>query len=154
MLKCCILLFSNFEKQFLFAVKLLKRFRLLPTVPMEQHCFKQDDLHIGSSLYVAFHVQGQMVTPREGSLAEMALERTIASVLSVMPCKFVRSGELPSTAFPCAGVWFFTSVCSQVRLEMGAFGVRFVAARVCAGVAGLTFSAPGSSASLLWLSGG
>lgn len=58
-----IAFFQTLKSNSLFAVKLLKRFRLLPTIPMEQYCFKQDDLHIGSCLYVAFHVQGQMVTP-------------------------------------------------------------------------------------------
>lgn len=97
------------------------------------------------------HMQRQMVTSGEGTLTKVALERTVSSVLAVMPRQFIRAGKLPATTLPVAVVGFLAGVCSEVSLEMGALGVGLHTARVRTGMTCLTLPTPRSATSLLGL---
>lgn len=59
-------------------------------------------------LHVPLHVQSQVIGPGEGPLAEVALERPVSSVLSVMTGELVGPCEFPPTSFPTAVIRFFT----------------------------------------------
>lgn len=59
-------------------------------------------------LHMPFHMQCQVVRPREGALAEMALERTMSGVFTEMAGQFIRPGEFPAASLPAAVVWLFT----------------------------------------------
>lgn len=60
--------------------------------------------------HVSLHVEGQVVRPGEGTLAQVALERPVSGVFAEMTGQFVGPGELPSTALPAAVVWLLTCV--------------------------------------------
>jgi len=49
---------------------------------------------------MAFHMEGEMVGPGEGALAQMALERSVSGVLAEVTGQLIRASELPRTAFP------------------------------------------------------
>lgn len=87
-----------------------------------------------SGWLVALHVEGEVVGPREGSLAEVALERLETGVLSEVAGQLVRPSKLPRAPFPTALVGFFSCVCPLVSLEVRTLGVHFVAARHVAAV--------------------
>lgn len=61
-----------------------------------------------SRLHVPLHVQRQVVRAREGTVAEVALERPVARVLAVVAREFVRARELPAAAVPVAVVGLLT----------------------------------------------
>ena len=73
-----------------------------------------------------------MVRSGESPLAVWAFKRLDPGVLSHVPRQLIGSCELPVAAFPGALVWLFTRVRSLVSLEVGAFRVHFVAARIAA----------------------
>lgn len=89
-----------------------------------------------------------MVRPGEGTLAEVALEGTVAGVLAKVACELVTASEFPSTALPVAVIWLFTCVCPVMGLEVGALGVSFATASEGTGVRGSALSWPGSTPSL------
>lgn len=96
-------------------------------------------------------MQTEVVASGEGSLTEVALERTVTRVFTVVTGEFIRSRELPAAALPVATVGFLARVGAQMGLEVRAFRVRLGAARVGAVVAGLAFPAPGAPAAFLGL---
>lgn len=53
---------------------------------------------------MAFHMEGEMVRPGEGALAQMALEGSVSGVLAEVTGQFIRTGKLPATTFPAAMV--------------------------------------------------
>lgn len=53
---------------------------------------------------MAFHMEGEMVGPGEGALAQMALEGSVSGVLAEVTGQFIRTGKLPATTFPAAMV--------------------------------------------------
>ena len=53
---------------------------------------------------MAFHMEREMVGSREGSLADVAFEGFVSSVLPEVSRQLVRSSESPSAAFPVAHV--------------------------------------------------
>lgn len=57
---------------------------------------------------MTFHVKGQVIGAREGSLAELTLEGLLTSVLPIMSRQLVGTRELPRAAFPRASVRLFT----------------------------------------------
>lgn len=75
-------------------------------------------------LQMSFHVQRQMIASREGRSTEVAFERPIAGVLTIVPRQFVRSGKLPSASGPAAAVRLLSRVCPHVRLQVGTLRVR------------------------------
>ena len=92
-----------------------------------------------------------MVTPGEGPLTQVALERSVTSVFPVVSGQLIRPRELPATALPSAVVGLLPRVCPQVGLEVAGLGVGLVAARVGARVGGLSLAPPRAAASLLGL---
>lgn len=76
------------------------------------------------------HVQGQVVTPREGSLTKVALEWPVSCVLAIVTGQFVRAGKLPATPLPGAVVGLLPRVSAQVGFEVRTLGVGLTAARV------------------------
>ena len=89
---------------------------------------------VKSDADVTFHVQRQVVGAREGSLAQLALERPVAGVLAVVARQLVGAGELPAAALPRALVRLLARVRPQVGLEVRRFRVRLGAALVRARV--------------------
>ncbi len=71
-----------------------------------------------------------MVRSCESSLAVRALERFHTRVLSHVPRQLIRSRKLPVAALPAAFVRLLPSMCSLVRLQVGALSVDLVAAGV------------------------
>lgn len=69
-----------------------------------------------------------MVRAREAAFAVSTLEGFDARVLAVVACELVRACKLPCAAVPRALVWLLTSVGPPVGLQVGAFGVNFIAA--------------------------
>ena len=65
--------------------------------------------------HVPLHVKGQVVRPREGSLAQMALKGTVTGVFAVMASEFIRTSEFPSATLPAAMVRLFTCVDNERR---------------------------------------
>lgn len=59
-------------------------------------------------LHVPLHVQGQVVRPGEGPVAEVALEGPVPGVLAVVAGELVGAGELPAAALPVAVVRLLT----------------------------------------------
>lgn len=57
---------------------------------------------------MAFHVQRQVVAPREAPFAHDALEGFGSGVLPVVAGQLIRSREAPLALWPLAGVGFFT----------------------------------------------
>lgn len=51
---------------------------------------------------MTFHMKGEMVGPGEGTFAQVALEGSVSGVLAEVTGQFIRTGELPPTAFPTA----------------------------------------------------
>lgn len=56
-------------------------------------------------LHVPLHVQRKVIGARECPLAQVALERPVTGVLSIMTSQLVRPREFPPAAFPIAMVW-------------------------------------------------
>ena len=73
---------------------------------------------------MSFHVETEVVTASEGSVAEMALERLHACVLPVVAGELVRPGELPVAALPAAAVGLLPRVRPLVRLQVRALRVH------------------------------
>ena len=61
---------------------------------------KKSVISISSDGNVAFHVQGQVIGPREGPFAQTALERPVARVFAVVASQFVAAREFPAAALP------------------------------------------------------
>lgn len=59
-------------------------------------------------LHVSLHVQGQVVGPGEGPVAQVALEGPVTRVLAVVAGKLVRARELPAAAVPVAMIRLLT----------------------------------------------
>ena len=87
-------------------------------------------LDLEDHLHVALHVEGEVVGPAEGALAQLALERFVPRVFPVVSAELVRAGELPAAVCPAAGERLLPGVGPQVRLEVGGLGVGLVAAGV------------------------
>ena len=94
-------------------------------------------------------MQTEMIAPREGPFAEMALERPVARVFAVVARQFVRSREFPAAAFPVAVVRFLPSVRPQMRLQMRGFGVGLGAAGMRTSVRRRPLPAPSAASPLL-----
>ena len=73
------------------------------------------------------HVQGEVVAAREGTGAQVTLERFGPRVLAVMPGQLVGAGKLPAAALPRALVRLLARVGPLVGFEVGALGVDLVA---------------------------
>ncbi len=67
---------------------------------------------------MSLHVQGQVVRPGEGPLAQAALERPITGVFAIVSCELIGSGKLPPTALPTAGVRLLAGMGAEVGLEV------------------------------------
>lgn len=87
-----------------------------------------------SDVDVPFHVKREMVGAGEGSLAESALEGTIARVLPVVASQLVRARELPAATLPLTLVRLLARVRTEVSLEVRGLGVGLAAAGVVTGV--------------------
>lgn len=70
-----------------------------------------------------------MIRPGKCSVTPLALERAVARVFSVMTSKFIRSGKLPSAAFPVTVIRFLT-LKKKIK-NMSVMFFFFVAVRVC-----------------------
>lgn len=57
---------------------------------------------------MSLHVQGQVVGPREGPVAQVALEGSVTCVLAVVAGELVRTRELPAAAVPVAMIRLLT----------------------------------------------
>ena len=97
---------------------------------------------------MTLHVQREMVAAGEGSLAQLALERSVAGVLAVVARQLVGARELPPAALPAAQVRLLPRVRAMVRLQVRALRVRLVAARIAARVVHLSLAAPRASSAL------
>jgi len=53
---------------------------------------------------MTFHVEGEMIGPRESSFALSTTERFVAGVFSEVPRQLIGAGEFPCAAFPSAVV--------------------------------------------------
>lgn len=73
---------------------------------------------------VALHVQREVVGPREGPLAQVALEGLLARVLPEVARQLVRPGELPRAALPRALVRFFAWNRMDERVELRTWATR------------------------------
>lgn len=91
---------------------------------------------------MSLHVQREVVASGEGALAQVALERSVAGMFTVVPRQLVRPGELPAASLPRAVVGFLASVRAEVSLQVRALRVGFRAAWVIAGVRRLALSPP------------
>ena len=67
---------------------------------------------------MSLHVQRQVVRPAESSLAQLALERSVARVLPLVSRQLVAAGKPPSTALPVTHVRLLSGVGPQVRLQV------------------------------------
>ena len=76
---------------------------------------------------MALHMQREVVGARERPLAEPALERPVAGMLTVVASQLVRAGELPAAALPAALVRFLARVRAQMGLQMRRFCIRLAA---------------------------
>ena len=76
----------------------------------------------------------EVIGASKGPLAVLALEGLDSSVLAHVARELVGAGELPAATLPVTFIRFLASVCPLVRLQVGALGVDFVAARVRATV--------------------
>lgn len=95
-----------------------------------------------------FHMQCKVVRPREGALAEMALERTVSGVFTEMAGQLIRPGEFPAASFPATVVWLLTCMRPVVRFQVRALGVSFAASFERADMARRPLSWPSASSSL------
>ena len=66
--------------------------------------------HLPLHSHMALHMQREVVGARERPLAEPALERPVAGMLTVVASQLVRAGELPAAALPAALVRFLARV--------------------------------------------
>jgi len=57
---------------------------------------------------MAFHMEGEMVGPGEGALAQMALERSVSGVLAEVTGQLIRTSKLPAATIPAAMVGLLT----------------------------------------------
>lgn len=96
-------------------------------------------------------MQGQVVGTREGTLTQMALKGSVASVFPVVTSEFIRTCKLPAAALPRAMIRLLSGVGPKVSLEMRALGIRLVAPWVGARVRGLAFATPRTTASFFGL---
>lgn len=80
------------------------------------------------------HVQREVVGPGEGTLTQVTLERPVSGVLPEVTRELVGTSELPAAALPAAVVRFLSCVRPEVRLQVGALGVRLPTAGESAGV--------------------
>ena len=94
--------------------------------------FSIDDVVVDQS--VSFHVEGEMVTPGEGSGAEMTLEWLGPCVLPVVPGELIRPREFPSTSVPGTLIGLLTCVGTLMGLQMGTLGIDLVTSREVAAV--------------------
>lgn len=69
------------------------------------------------------HVQGEVVAPRERSLADRAFERLRARVLPIVPSQFVAPREPPFAFWPLALVRLLACVYPLMRLQVGTLRV-------------------------------
>lgn len=84
-----------------------------------------------NSLVMTLHVKRQMIWSREASIACGAFKRLYSGVLSIMPCKLIRSCETPTAILPVTLVRFFSSMCSLMSFEMRALSIRFITTFEC-----------------------
>ena len=98
---------------------------------------------------MALHVQSKVVRSGECPLAQATLERPVSRVLAVMPRQFIRASKPPAAAFPTAQVRLFSSVSSQVGLQVAGLGVGLAAGLVAARVDGHLLPAPASATPFL-----
>lgn len=54
---------------------------------------------------MSLHVQSEVIGPREGAFAKVALERSVAGVLAEVASQLIGAGELPAATLPTATVW-------------------------------------------------
>ncbi|KAG9343212.1 hypothetical protein JZ751_014191 [Albula glossodonta] len=83
---------------------------------------------------LAHAMGGQVIGPGERTLAKVALERTLARVLSEMTRQLIGAGKLPTASFPAAVV--------------RALGVGFATTSESTGVCRRPFPRPGAASSL------
>lgn len=69
-----------------------------------------------------------MIGSREGSLAELTLERLLSRVFAIVSSQFVRSRELPGTADPRARVRLLPRMCPLMCLQVRGLGVHLLTA--------------------------
>lgn len=87
---------------------------------------------------VSLHVEGEMVGPGEGSIAQRALERLLTRVLAEVSRQLIASRKLPRASAPFADVGFLSRVRSHVRLEMRTLRVFLIASWLLTDVYGLS----------------
>ncbi len=75
-----------------------------------------------------------MVGPREGPVAQLAVERLVAGVLALVPRQLIRAGEPPTAVVPLADIGLLPGVGAQVGLQVRRLGVGLPAARLVADV--------------------
>ena len=83
-----------------------------------------------SGACVALHMQCEVVWTREGLLTDLTVEGLVSGVLAKVPSQLIRPGKTPSAVFPAAGIRFLPRVWAEVSLQVRAFGVELVTARL------------------------
>ena len=76
---------------------------------------------------MSLHVQCQVVRPGESSLTQLAVERFVSCVFSLVPGQLVRPGEPPAAVLPLTHVGLLPGVGPEVSLEVAGLGVRLAA---------------------------
>ena len=137
---------QSHQKQF--KVQHMRRAKMPSCAERNVQSFARKVGTLGGGSEVALHVQREMVATGEGSLAQLALERSVAGVLAVVARQLVGARELPPAALPAAQVRLLARVSAVMRLQVRALRVRLVAARVAARVVHLSLAAPRASSAL------
>ena len=75
-----------------------------------------------------------MVRPAEGSLTQLALERSVPCVFSLVSGEFIRPGKPPAATLPVTDVGLLPGVSAAVGLEVRGLGVGLAAVVVFTGV--------------------